>query len=105
MWRSNALFVAFLLTYAIAFYFSTIASWCVLAAWAILFCYLRMPRCPHCRSLSMRMTNWVKTYPGPEGTGIYYLCNGCNRRWFCSRKGEWVDASVQKHAWAFVPKK
>jgi hypothetical protein len=60
-------------------------------------------RCPDCRARRMRLTNGIKeTYPTGRGTGTFYRCESCQRRWFWSNDDRaWQDASAPRYDWAF----
>jgi hypothetical protein len=54
--------------------------------------------CPGCGRRTLRCVNAIReTYPTGAGTGSFYICGHCDRRWFWSNDDkQWTDASADR---------
>jgi hypothetical protein len=77
---------------------------CASLGWVLITFDRLTARCPDCNQRRMRCTNGIReTYPTGRGTGKFYLCDGCKRRWFWSNDDRaWRDAADPDFDWAFA---
>jgi len=76
---------------------------CTCLGWMLVTIDRLTTRCPTCGVRRMRLTNGSReTYPSGRGTGRFYLCEACRRRWFWSNDDwAWQNASDRDFEWAY----
>jgi hypothetical protein len=79
---------------------------CALIGWVMLIVNRPTIQCPTCHALQMRSTNAIReTYLTGRGTGQFYVCEACSKRWFWSNDDRtWELASKAHYDWAFEPR-
>jgi len=53
------------------------------------------PRCPACHRRSLRQAGAIReTYPTGKGTGSFYQCESCGKKWFWANDDhQWHDST------------
>jgi hypothetical protein len=103
MWWQYAL-IAIALVAGVLLAFPIAICICACLGWVLMTFDRATTRCPACNTRQMRWTNGIReTYPTGRGTGRFYLCEACKRRWFWSNDDRcWRDAKDSDFDWAFA---
>jgi hypothetical protein len=103
MWWQYAL-IAIALVVGVLLAFPIAILLCACLGWVLMTLDRATTRCPGCNARQMRCANGIReTYPTGRGTGKFYLCEACKRRWFWSNDDRcWRDADDSDFDWAFA---